>query len=239
MRETMNGPWTGGPKELIQHAVDHLALGGDFDRRIAMISIDNAVELTIKTYLSLPERTRGTKGPGRKELEQASESFPDLLDLLEKHASQKIVGFNLDDIEWYHRIRNQLYHSGNGITVEQAKVETYLEFAKGLFTSLFNAPLELQRTSVLQTKTGQFIQLWNIFDQGLRSQLPPKKDQYAYYWKRDYLETLSSEAVPLYNAVSEFRNHLVHSSTTPNAPEIESKITELKKLMAIAKIDIL
>ncbi len=39
----MNGPWTDGPRELIQHAVDHLALGGDFDRRVAMVSIDNAV----------------------------------------------------------------------------------------------------------------------------------------------------------------------------------------------------
>ncbi len=66
---------------LIQHAVDHLALGGDFDRRVAMVSIDNAVELTIKTYLGLPKRARGSEGPGRKDLEAASESFPGLLDL--------------------------------------------------------------------------------------------------------------------------------------------------------------
>jgi hypothetical protein len=43
----MNGPWSEGPKELLQHAVGHLAHDGDFDRRIAMISIDNAVELMI------------------------------------------------------------------------------------------------------------------------------------------------------------------------------------------------
>ena len=83
----MTNPWTDGPRELIQHAVDHVALGGDFDRRIAMISIDNAVELMIKTYLGLPERTRGFKGPGRKELETASESFPGLLDLLQNYAA--------------------------------------------------------------------------------------------------------------------------------------------------------
>ena len=61
----MPGPWTDGPRELIQHAVDHLSLGGDFDRRIAMLNADNAVELIIKTYLGLPERTRGFKGPGQ------------------------------------------------------------------------------------------------------------------------------------------------------------------------------
>ena len=70
-------PWTDGPRELIQHAVDHLALGGDFDRRIAMISVDNAVELTIKTYLGLPERARGDKGlAGGSWTRQASHSPP-------------------------------------------------------------------------------------------------------------------------------------------------------------------
>ena len=96
MMGILKGPWVDGPKELIQHGVDHLDLGGDFDRRIAMVSVDNAVELTIKTYLGLPERTRGSKGPGRKELEQAGESFPALLDLLETYASHLITGLSLE-----------------------------------------------------------------------------------------------------------------------------------------------
>ena len=50
----MKNPWIDGPRELLQHAIDHLTQGDDFDRRVAMISIDNAVELTIKTYLGLP-----------------------------------------------------------------------------------------------------------------------------------------------------------------------------------------
>src|SRR5438034_10002901 len=74
--------WTEGPRELLQHAADHLRLGADFDRRIAMISVDNPVELATKTYLGLPERARGTKGPGRRALDTASESFPSLLDML-------------------------------------------------------------------------------------------------------------------------------------------------------------
>jgi hypothetical protein len=73
--ETMNRPWTDGPRELLQHAADHLNLGADFDRRMAMISIDNAVELLVKTYLGLPERARQTKGPGRKELESPPSHF--------------------------------------------------------------------------------------------------------------------------------------------------------------------
>ena len=44
----MNGPWTDGPRELIQHTVDHLDSGGDFDRRVAMTSGDHGKLL--KTY---------------------------------------------------------------------------------------------------------------------------------------------------------------------------------------------
>ena len=41
-------PWIEGPLELIKHALEHLKLETGFDNRIAMISIDNAVELMIK-----------------------------------------------------------------------------------------------------------------------------------------------------------------------------------------------
>ena len=92
-------PWTSGPQELVDHAIGHLKGGNPFDCRIAMISIDNAVELAIKTYLGLPKRVRGTDGPGRKELEDAFLRFPDLLDLLEKHAPDKLAGVDLGDIE--------------------------------------------------------------------------------------------------------------------------------------------
>ena len=75
--------WTAGPKELLDHATSHLQSKTPFDCRIAMISIDNAVELAARTYLGLPKRVRGTEGPSRRDLEAAS-GFPDLLDLLEK-----------------------------------------------------------------------------------------------------------------------------------------------------------
>jgi hypothetical protein len=213
-----------------------LDLGGDFDRRIAMISIDNAVELTINTALGLPKRARGLPGPTRKELEIAGESFPLLLNLLEKYMGSRIIGLSLDEIEWYHRLRNQLYHSGNGITVEGAKVDTYLELAIALFQSLFGVPPVLKRGEARQTKTGQFLELWTRFEIGFREKLPPKND-FAYYWKRKYLASISNEAVPLYESLSDFRNNLVHGFSTSSAAEIGSNIHALKTLMKILKID--
>lgn len=231
----MNNPWTDGPRELLQHAADHLRLGGDFDRRIAMISVDNAIELAIKTYLGLPDRARGNKGPGRKELEMASESFPSLLDLLDKHASDKLNGIDLSDIEWYHRLRNQLYHSGNGITVERAKVETYFQICQVLFESLFGSPITLDETTFVHTKTGEFLSLWTKFDYGFRRRLPPK-DDFAYYWKRNYLESVSKEAVELWEVLNKFRNELVHGFEVPSSHDLDKRIKDLQKLMAVLGI---
>ena len=70
----------------------------DTNRRLAMIAIDNAVELTIKTYLGLPKRVTGLQIP-RKAIVEISESFPALLDALEQHASDKLTGLDLGEIE--------------------------------------------------------------------------------------------------------------------------------------------
>lgn len=226
----MTKPWVDGPRELLQHSIDHLVSGSDFDKRIAMIGIDNAVELMIKTYLGLPNRARGSKGPTRKELGEVENSFPALLDILEKYDSDKIIGIELDDIEWYHRIRNQLYHSGNGITVESTKVETYFEIASHVFENLFGFPLKLDLSNHKQSLFGEFLTIWIYFDKEFRKQLPPKQD-YAYYWKREYLYSINPELVDLYNEVSNFRNEIVHGNIEPEINEIKRNIDTLMKIM--------
>jgi hypothetical protein len=60
-----------------------------------------------------------------------------LLDALEKHATAKIIGIDLGAIEWYHRLRNQLYHQGNGLTVERANGEIYAALSNELFHKLY------------------------------------------------------------------------------------------------------
>src|SRR5262245_41320584 len=115
-------PWASGPGEILRHGLSLLKKDTDANRRLAMIAIDNAVELTIKTYLGLPKRVTGL-GISRKDFQEIAESFPALLDALEKHATDKLTGVDLGEVEWYHRLRNQLYHQGNGLTVERTKVE--------------------------------------------------------------------------------------------------------------------
>ena len=44
-------PWASGPKEILKHGLVLLREDTDANRRLAMLSIDNAVELIAKTFL--------------------------------------------------------------------------------------------------------------------------------------------------------------------------------------------
>jgi len=165
METISQSPWASGPAEILRHALELLKTDTDTNRRLAMISIDNAVELMIKTYLGLPKRITGLSIP-RRDYAAFSESFPALLDALERIAPDKLDGIDLGTIEWYHRIRNQLYHQGNGLTVERDKVEIYAEVANVLFKNLYGMrllPRATERTDML----GRFIEQWVALERGL------------------------------------------------------------------------
>jgi hypothetical protein len=160
-------PWISGPREILQHGLSLLREDSDRNRRLALLSIDNAVELTIKTYLGLPKRITGLQIP-RKDFAEISESFPKMLDALEEYAGQHLNGIDLGDIEWFHRLRNQLYHQGNGLTVAREQVEVYAELAKLLFKNLFgdNLPVAPEDEHRL---LGQFLAAWVDFEKLIAS----------------------------------------------------------------------
>src|SRR5256885_5493308 len=161
-----NPPWATGPGELLRHGIELLSKDTDSNRRLAMISIDNAVELMIKTYLGLPKRVNGLS-ISRREYSEVSESFPSLLDAFEKYGADKLNGIELGEIEWYHRLRNQPYHQGNGLTVERDKVEIYAQLANTLFKNLFGYALVHHVTPRSET-LGQFMSAWMTIERGLR-----------------------------------------------------------------------
>jgi hypothetical protein len=163
----MAPPWTSGPGEILRHSLELLREDSDTNRRLAMILIDNAVELTVKTYLGLPKRVTGLQ-IGRKELAEISESFPALLDALERHGSKLIAGIDLGEIEWYHRLRNELYHQGNGLTVERDKVDVYAQLANALFKNLFGVAL-VEPVGKSDRTLGEFLSLWTELERGILS----------------------------------------------------------------------
>ncbi len=160
-----DAPWATGPGEILQHAMRLLSKDSDSNRRLAMILIDNAVELMLKTYLGLPTRVTGIKIP-RDKFREISESFPKLLDAIEEHADDRLAGIDLGQVEWYHRLRNELYHQGNGLTVERQKVDVYAELAKLLFKNLFGTEIRVDEDAAMEL-LGSFMAAWQRVERAL------------------------------------------------------------------------
>jgi hypothetical protein len=214
MSEIKQKPWLAGPIELLEHADSHISGIKAFDHRIAFISIDNAVELMIRTFLSLPKRARGRDGPARKQLEAAS-GFPDLLDLLEEHADDLIRGIALGDIEWFHRIRNNLYHEGNGITVDVEHLKTYRAVAGILFQNLFG----IKPSSSSLGVTGLFLESWRELEYRLMT-AAMKYVRKPHHRPPEYnVQTLVENAVVdqeferNFNELYRVRNTIVHEGS--------------------------
>jgi hypothetical protein len=213
-----DSPWASGPSEILRHGLDLLKKDTDTNRRLAMISIDNAVELTVKTYLGLPKRVTGLL-ISRKEFQEISESFPAMLDALEKYAADKLTGIDLGEIEWYHRLRNQLYHQGNGLTVERNKVEIYAQLANTLFENLFGMKL-IQKVSDSTELFGEFMMAWRDLEMALNDTFPDLDTHRARTildLMRDLSDSgiLSKQELKELDGLRHVRNSVAHARPTP------------------------
>jgi hypothetical protein len=155
MKET----WATGPVELLRHAGSHFQLDSTFDSRIAFISIDNSVETSIKIFLSMPKSKSGINVP-RAEVKEAEESFPKMVEVLFKHAEQKLSGVDAGDIEFYHRLRSQLYHNGPSLSVDRNHLVAYREIATILLRDLFGV-VGSDLIKSKRTTLGDLILLWS------------------------------------------------------------------------------
>lgn len=222
-----------GPKELLVHGINHLNLSTDFDIRMGMICIDNSVELMIKTYLGLPKRVTNIENLSRNKYNEIIQSFPKLLDALEEYCVEKVIGIDLGDIEWFHRLRNELYHNGNGITVEKTKVLIYAEIAKNLFNNLFDIPILEEDEITDESLVGQYITNWIKFEKLLNSEngkfIPPFKKIKELYDSNKINEKTYQEFVEL----NKFRNDLVHGQKEPEKKNLKIMTEILNKSVEI------
>jgi hypothetical protein len=205
-----------------------------------MISIDNAVELMIRTYLGLPKRITGIEIT-RKQLADIGESFPSLLDALETFAAQKAVGVDLGSVEWHHRLRNQLYHQGNGLTIERSKVELYAAIANQLFENLFGFALFVQSIAGDEL-LGEFIRLWSQLERGIWSVASdnsvtgrpngPVMDNVRFLAGAGFF---SAAQVGELDALRRLRNEVLHGKSdfhTAITPAVVARVRELATLFS-------
>lgn len=225
--------WASGPGELLQHGIDLLSKDSESQRRIALILIDNSVELIAQTYISLPKRVTGLQLT-RKQREEYCSTFPTLLDGLEEHASEKMVGLNLGEFEWFHRLRNQLYHEGNGLTVERRFVEVYAELAIKLFESLFGCSLNLTPPEGSRTEMiGEFFEDWIDIERKLTALAGAGKPKtttaiVAQFYKDGRIDEKKRQS---FHEVQVIRNELIHGEAEPEEllrPENSRRVKAVK-----------
>jgi hypothetical protein len=123
-------PWTRGAFELIAHAEQHFRVGSDFDRRVALVGFDNAIEVVISTYLDLHPGQRGGRQYRKEDVTNWLANYHAKVEFLEKEARER--GANLkvpcDEVVYFHKIRNSQYHTG-GAGVPEAECLTKLRAA--------------------------------------------------------------------------------------------------------------
>jgi len=155
-------PWIYGPLELIKHAEEHQQADRDFDRLIALIGYDNAIEVSISTYLQLHPSQRGGVEYQRDHVQQWLTNYHSLLsffyDEFLKPLTQK-PPIAKETIIHYHTLRNDLYHEGKNFVPAERDVQGAHTAALFVFSTLFhvNGAEILKNFSTLHAPaTGKF-----------------------------------------------------------------------------------
>ena len=150
-------PWANGPFELMVHAESHLRGADDIDRRIALISFDNAVEVSITTYLTLNPLLRGGRSYPRDEVEKWMRSYHTKLDFFEREIGCRKISWSIEKSHmiWAHDHRNEQYHGGTKGIPEVNTLQIARTAALWVFSVLFDvsdAEAELEQALLDQAR---------------------------------------------------------------------------------------
>jgi hypothetical protein len=135
-------PWAYGPFEILLHAEMHYRLGEDFDRRIAMIGFDNAIEVAITTYLNLHPMLRGNRSYAKVDVERWLGNFHTKIEFLVFECASRTVTLvaKQDEIVWYHDVRNSQYHVGGAAVPQKRELDGVRAAAIEIISLLFDLP---------------------------------------------------------------------------------------------------
>lgn len=133
-------PWAYGPYELLLHAELHMRDGDDFDRRIAMISYDNAIEVAITVYLSLNQIQRQGRKYDKVKMDSWLKNYHRKIDFLMQEIKQRKIKCEItkEEIVWYHDIRNKQYHGGGNTIPQLRDLQKIRQIAMWIFSFLYD-----------------------------------------------------------------------------------------------------
>lgn len=135
-------PWAYGPFELIMHAELHFRAGEDFDRRMSMISFDNAIEVSITTYLNLHPKLRGNRSYKNADIEAWLGNYHTKINFFFQECSARSLTIvtQHDEVIWFHEVRNGQYHIGGATIPQKRELEGIRSAALEIFSVLFDEP---------------------------------------------------------------------------------------------------
>lgn len=181
--------WARGTFELIQHGQQHVDIGGDFDRRIAFISFDNAIEAAITTYLELNPSLRGGRIFLKEDVKRWTANYHTKIEFFCEHAEEHTSNSEIfsQDAIYYHGIRNEMYHYGKSTVPNFDDVYGIRGVALKVFSVLFDIDAEkiledsidkpeTTLTSNELTPQTVFLQNYVALEQMLRDRLLQHKD---------------------------------------------------------------
>ena len=169
------------------------------------------------------------KKPSKSELDNAYNSFPSLLDLIEKYAGKKLEGIEINDIEHYHRIRNTLYHQGTGLSVSKEYVELYNSIAKILLNNLFGIDIKSCHTD--KSIYSEILLGWSQIAQLLSNMATQRgiEGKKRLNWDSIQEQIISEEIMNSIRTVREERNRIAHNNSLDTIPD-KSILLEIEKI---------
>lgn len=138
-------PWQVAAYELLKHGEQHRESGGSFDLRMALISYDNAIELSISTYLELHPDQRSSIHLPRDQVDKWKRNYHSKLQFFEEHVTKTLsrpMAVERSDIIHFHTVRNKLYHEGGAFVPHSEDVAGIRAAALWVFRTLFDADAE-------------------------------------------------------------------------------------------------
>ena len=133
-------PWVIRPFELIFHAEVHYRNGSDYDRRMALISFDNSIEVSITTYLTLKPLQRNNRKYKKEDVQKWLNNYHSKLDFFSEEIKNRGLPEYKEksEIAWYHDQRNEQYHGGSSGVPPKNVLDGIRQAALWIYSVLFD-----------------------------------------------------------------------------------------------------
>ncbi|WP_025566116.1 hypothetical protein [Psychromonas sp. SP041] len=133
--------WQKAPVKIVLEAIKHSKNKNEEDNLIAFLLLDVGAEMLFKTYLGLPKKITGAITSEDERYNITRKGFHDVVEGV-KNSRQGISVKDLARVEFFHGIRNKLYHQGNGLAVHSSHLLEYIDVLKILFKQLLKVELD-------------------------------------------------------------------------------------------------